>query len=254
MKRVLVSTGRIVLAVVLVFILLLAPGILIVPVTLLVGWWWSLGRLFTVWHPAPHAVVVFFLAVIVLVVGTHVFLRWLHGRLKNGEAVGKSPAWRWKWTLCGFAMIFCTLLGICCIVLTTHQLYWVSKSSDPVFTDPILDRVAMIRSLFSLNQEADAVKWDSTRTRAAFWQRVFTSPGQPASEIFQPIWIEKDGMTLRAIILVPRHPLQYSKARIMVMEPGTNHAEKLSELPKVLVSFGLGRPDEFASPPPPPRP
>jgi hypothetical protein len=64
--------------------------------------------------------------------------------------------------------------------------------------------------------------------------------GQPATETIQPVWIEKDDHTLRAIILIPRRPLVRATASVSVLQPGTKIAShKLDELPQVLASFGI---------------
>ena len=218
--------------------------------TLLTGWWLSAGRLLNGWHTALASVFLFALTVIVVVAGTHAFLRWLHGSFYSAR--GKSPpaAWRWIWTLCGFAMVVCALLGICCVVLTTHQLYWMAKSPDPVFTNPLRDRARGFRAAVTLQHEAEAVQWDGAKTQAAFWQRLVTGPGQPAAETFQPVWIEPDGRTLRGVILIPRHPLHVVAASVFVIQPGTNILDRpLSELPQLLASFDIGGSAETATPP-----
>jgi hypothetical protein len=245
--------------IVLGFLVLIIPELLTVPVTvlmtLLTGWWFSLGRLLNVWHPALPSVLLFGVTVIVVVAGTHAFLSWLHGSLCRAKGAAPAPVWPWKWTLCGFAMIVCALLGIGCVVLTTHQLYWMAKSTDPVFTDPMRDRVSAIWAVSVLQHEAEAAQWDRAKTQAAFWQKVSTQPGQPAAEGIQPVWIEPDGRTLRGVILVPRHPLFDRTASVFVIQPGKHILDRpLSELPQVLTSFDIGGSGETATPPAEARP
>jgi hypothetical protein len=244
MKRSFLRIG-VMAAILLVFVALVEPSILGVIITLLItlltGWWSSLGRLLGNWHPAFHAVLLFTLTVVAILAGTNAFLRWLYACLRNGVGT-KYPVWRWKWTLCGYAMLFCAFMAICSIVLTTHQLYWMSKSSDPLFADPYRKSSAALIAAETLKEYAEDVQWDSTKTRAAFWQQQdVTRPGEPVSEAIQPVWIEKDGVTLRAVVLVPRHPLFSARHGLMVIQPGTNLVERnLSELPQVLASFGIG--------------
>ena len=249
MKRTFLRIGVMAVAVLLVFVVLVGPGILAIPITLLIGWWSSLVRLLKIWHPAPHAVLLFTLTVILIVAGTNAFMRWLYACLRSGVGSTKAPAWRWKWTMCGYAMLFCALLAICSVVLTTHQLYWMSKSSDPLFTDPFREKLVTLNAAMMLQKDAEDVQWDSAKTRAAFWQQDFTRAGQPASEAIQPVWIEKDGV-MRGVILVPRHPLQSVTARLTVIQPGTNLVTRnLSELPQVLASFGIGNTSEGSNRP-----
>jgi hypothetical protein len=95
MKRTLVKLA-VVLALVSLFIsLFIGPGLLAAPITLLIGWWFSMVRLLKAWHPGPSGIALFVLAVIVMVVGTHGFLRWVYayGRAPaNGHA---PPKWQW---------------------------------------------------------------------------------------------------------------------------------------------------------------
>jgi hypothetical protein len=92
-----------------------------------------------------------------------------------------------------------------------------------------------------LQKEADLLHWDSAKTRESFLQNDSAGSGQPAAETIQPVWIEKDDHSLRAIILIPRRPLFRASAWVSVLQPGTNVANyQLDELPQVLASFGIG--------------
>lgn len=65
-------------------------------------------------------------------------------------------------------------------------------------------------------------------------------PENLPAETIHPVWIEKDSETLRAIVLIPRRPLIRAEARVVVLQPGTNYAVGVDELPRVLASFGIG--------------
>ena len=240
MNRSLLRIAVIALAVVLLFIVMVGAGFLAAPVTLFIGWWASLVRFLKAWHFNSNAVWLFLFAMVALVAGTHVFLRWLYASLKNKPESNFPSRWPWKWTLCGCAMLFCALLAICCVVLTTHQVYWMSKSSDPFFADPFREKSSTLLAAMTLQKDAEELNWDSGKTPASFWQAVSTGIGKPAWETVQPVWIEKDSHTLRAVILIPRRPMFHAKSRLAIIQPGSELAMRnLNELPRVLSSFGI---------------
>jgi hypothetical protein len=247
-----------VLVVFLLFLAVVAPEFMDVRVaamTLLFGWRPSLVRLFGAWHPGRGGGVwLFVFAAAVLVAGSHAFLRWLYASLRNPNDSRWPAAWRWKWTLGGFAMLGCTLLAICSVVLTTHQIYWISKSSDPLFAHPDREGLGVDSVAKELQTKAEELQWNSVKTQDSFRRNEFTGSGLPAAETIQPVWVEKEVHSLRAIILIPRRPLFRAKARVAVLQPGTNFACKLEELPQVLASFGMGSARQVFSQGTPPRP
>jgi hypothetical protein len=224
----------------LLFILFVGPGLLAPPIVLLIGWWPSAARLFNAWHPHVVGVILFVLAMVVLVVGTHAFAGWTYRHLRSGES-SLLPNWRWKWTLGGFGVVFCTLAAISSLVLTTHQLYWLSKSSEPMFTDPFRGKAMMWHVAYELQKKAEEVQWDTLKTRTFWKEEAARVTAQPALETMQPIWVEQNDHQLRAIILVPRRPVRRDRARVVVIQQGANLVNrKLDELPQVLASFGIG--------------
>jgi hypothetical protein len=212
---------------------LVGPDVLI---TVLVGWARSAARLFQAWHPATSGLVLFALAVLVLVVGSHAFLRWLHAKAQShregGEA--KQTQWLWKWTLSGFGFAFCALLAIVSAVLTAHQVYWLANATDPWFVASGRERIQAIRVASDLQLAADRHQWDSAKTQTAFWGMGSADTTPPTWETFQPLWVAQDERTLRAVVLIPRRPMQRAAARLVVLRPGTNFTTaKLGELPQV---------------------
>lgn len=248
MKRTLVRLTVLLILVLLLFVLLFGPGLLAAPITLLIGWYSSLARLIKAWHPSPGGVMLFALAVVMMVAGTHRFLRWVYAYARP-SANGHAPReWRWKWTICGFGVLTCSLLAICAMVLTTHQVYWMSKSSVPLFTDPFRERLPILRVEVDLQKKAEEFHWDSAKTREFFMHDTSFGFGEPPTEAIQPIWIENDDHSLQAIVIIPRRPLHRAIARVTVLRPGTNTTtHRLEELPKVLSSLGIGRGEQSAA-------
>src|SRR5215831_4027779 len=153
---------------ILVFTVMIGPGVLALPFTLAIGWWPAAARLLKVWRTNPGSIVLFSLAVIILVGGSHAFARWLHKRVRTIESNGLPREWSWKWTVCGFGILFCTLLSIASLVLMTHQLFWISKSFDPLFIDPYRGRFVMRDKAVTLQRAAEESHWDAAGIREAF--------------------------------------------------------------------------------------
>jgi hypothetical protein len=240
MRRAVIRLAVLLTMVLLLFILLIGPGLLAAPITLLIGWWSSIARLLKVWHPGSSGIALFLLAVLVMVAGTHLFLRWVFASAHEPAEDRVPPEWRWKWTVCGFGLVTCSLLAICAMVLTTHQIYWISRSADSLFTDPFRERVRVLSFAVTLQKAADELQWNSLKTRAFVLQKSFTG-SDVMTEAIQPVWIEKDEHSLRGIVLVPRRPMHRATARLTVLRPGTNYTtHRLEELPAVLASFGIG--------------
>ncbi len=241
MRRTLMRGGTLVLAVVLVFSVMVGPGLLALPWALLFGWIPAGARLAAAWHPTTSGIILFVLAALALVSGSHVFLRWLHAAFQAGHVSAVQGHWRWQWTLCVYGIGFFGLVAICCLVLSVHQLYWFSKSTDPLFADSRREAVGIRVVAQTLQSGADDAQWNASRTRAVFWQTLAPTTGRPALETFQPIWVPRDDQFLRAVVLVPRQPLIRARARLAVIQPGAPvQGRKLETLPDVLASFGIG--------------
>ena len=210
------------------------------PLLLLFGWTISAVRFVHAWHFSAGAVALFVFAVILLVTGSHAFLRWLYRSAHRDQAnAGAAPTgWRWKWTLCGYGIGACSLIAIACVVLTIHQVYWMSRSSEPWYENRSATFLVLSYTAHGLTETADACGWDSTKTRAAFWAG--TGYGRPPGELLQPIWIPRDQTTLQAILLVPRQELTNRVNRFALMQPGTNIVlQPLGTLPTTLARLGV---------------
>jgi len=229
-----------VLAILALLIFFYCPGLYAPPFALCFGWISAMLRYVAVWHPSLSSIIWFSAALATLIVGAHLFLGWLYSSIR-GEQLGSLPVnWRWKWTLCGFGAAACSLLAIVCIVLTTHQVFWMSKSSDSLLVELTIDR-AVIRSVAQdLKRAAEAEHWDSGKIRAGFYRQQDAILKGVAVEGFEPVWVSGDNQSLRAIILSPRSPLHRSTASVIVIAPDKeNAAHPLDELQQVLVSLGV---------------
>lgn len=224
-----------------IFMLILDPQTFVLVVAALsTGWIHTIGRLAMRSRISSGEVMLFVLSAGALVIGAHYFFCWVWASLKRPEETATIRKWRWKWTLCGFAIQAFVLFAIGSLVLATHQLYWISKSSESLAADPNLEAYQTENAAENLRKVAMTYNWNVSATRAFFFQRLFLSRGLPAAEIVRPIWIQRDKQTLRAIILVPRHPLLEDTASVAFIQPGGPYEiHKCSELPQILANFGI---------------
>jgi hypothetical protein len=226
------------------FTLLVSPHIFGPPLLLLFGWAFAINRLIQAWHPSAPAVVLFTAGLLALVFGSHAFMRWLFGNMQRpaGEARESSQPWRLKWTVCGYGILFCALLAIATFVLTTHQIYWISRSEEPWFIDARTKFMTFIVVRNNLQREAETNHWDPAKTRAAFWKMEAVRDRSPAWETLQTVWLEKDPATLQAILLVPRQLSARGTTRFAIIQPGQNfNTQDLDRLPEVIASFASGK-------------
>lgn len=226
--------------------MVIVPSVVIIPFVLLTGWVPSAARLIAGWQPPPGTVVGFLLAAAALVAGTHAFVRWLyrHGQTPPGAQDDSPPAegrpWKWRWTLCGFGLGFCSLVAIIAFVLTAHQTYWMSKSSDPWFVNRWRIQVPQAEVERALLEATETNRWNLAQTRAVFEAASSRSSAEPVLEAVRPIWIEADDQTLKAIVLIPRRPALQSRGWITVIRrKGAVTHDKLDRLPIVMAEFGI---------------
>lgn len=73
---------------------------------------------------------------VLLVAGSHLFLRWLY-RETAGDGPGHSAAakrqWRWRWTLSGFAVLLLMFCAGMAAIGVAHQTAWLVTSPKPLY-------------------------------------------------------------------------------------------------------------------------
>jgi hypothetical protein len=224
-------------------LLLILPEVVVpwffIVVAVLFGWVMSALRLVRECQPTIGAAFVFVVAVGALIAGTHYFISWLIRNWGGETNFPRLTEWRWKWTVCGIGIVVCSVLAISALILTTHQIYWLAKSSDPFFVDPWSERRNVPGMAIAIKEEADACSWNPSRVH-----QLITNNHESRFflEIVDPILVEKDGNAIQAIVLVARHPLAQSGAKLAVVRPGmTNSILPVEELANVLASFKPGK-------------
>jgi hypothetical protein len=227
----------------LIFLLLFMPEILVLPVTLLSGWWPAGARLLPRVHELGMNLVWFFLGFVLLILFCQLFLRWLCGALKTGkEEKIEIHNWRFQWTMLGLGISGCSVLAIVSIVLVTHQLYWLSKGNDHWFENPYQESTITKVAANSLDINGRACAWNAQALATMFWNGGWKFENEPIWEQVKPIWITNGTSNLQAILLIPRQPRSVNSKWGLVI-PGTNVTfRRMDELPSVLASYGILRP------------
>ena len=67
-----------------------------------------------------------------LVVGTHLFLRWLYREMRRADGADAS-AWKWRWTLGGQALVLLMFVAGTAMVGIAHQTAWLARSPEPLY-------------------------------------------------------------------------------------------------------------------------
>ncbi len=103
------------------------PGLMLVPLTLAIGWIKSAGRFLSVVQPSTGTVTGLILLAGVLLVGTHAFCAWV------GRARPASSPWHWRWTCSAYAALVLVLFACAALVGIAHQTAWMVSSPEPIF-------------------------------------------------------------------------------------------------------------------------
>lgn len=82
-----------------------------------IHWRWDM-----VWSTAAYA--------LTLVIGAHLFLRWLHREMSSTQA---SAKWRWSWTLSGFCLVLLMFTAGMAAIGVAHQTGWLIRSPEPLY-------------------------------------------------------------------------------------------------------------------------
>ena len=129
MRAVLRALGVLVLVVVGAFLILCAGLFVIVelPFRIAFGWVWYLARVVPNWNPDPVTVATAVGCLVGLVVGGHLFLRWLY------SATSDEPReWPWRWTLKGVALVVVMFVAGIAVTGLIHQATWLARSPEPL--------------------------------------------------------------------------------------------------------------------------
>ena len=92
---------------------------------------------------------------LLLLAGGHSFLRWLYREMRGPAA---PPAWRMRWTLGGFLIIFLMFISGMATIGAAHQTAWLIHSPEPLLrTSRVLEVANRIKCASNLRQIGEAL-------------------------------------------------------------------------------------------------
>jgi hypothetical protein len=163
----------VVIAILFVLVALLVPvnvWVIEVPLTLAFGWATYLWRVVPKANPDPWTVGTAVACLAGVLVGSHVFLRWLVGR----------ELWSWKRTLRCVGLVVLMFVAGIAVVGTIHQTSWLVRSPEPLVGGGLRQAPARIQSANNLKQIGIAVhNWYGNENPPEVARSTFTPTGEP---------------------------------------------------------------------------
>lgn len=120
----------------------LGPGIPVIDIPVVVTLFLTIGWAAFIWRVVPQLTLrldLFFSTVVyatVLVIGVHLFLRWLFREIARSTNEIETPrTWRWRWTLSGFVLIILMFAAGISAIGIVHQTTWLIRSPFRIFME-----------------------------------------------------------------------------------------------------------------------
>jgi hypothetical protein len=219
---------------VILFLMVFIPTLVIVTFQLayiaLFGWISSFIRLVQRFEHHHSSLTWFALAAMGLFFGAHFFLRWVYSHRRASSTDRSSRVWPLRWTACGFGIMACTLIAAACAVLTVHQSFWLARSSEPMFAP--VNPYLQFSDAFSIASMTSTNRLRTGQIRARYDRTML--------EEARVLVVGEENEPVRAVIVIPRHPLIRSAARVYLMEHGTDVVStNLNGLPEILDRYGI---------------
>lgn len=135
-----------------VLLLLLCSGmgaffLLESPYYLALGWIYYLVRVVPQVRPDPAAVGTAVVCLAVVTLGCHLFARWLHAHVRP-----ESPAWSWRWTARGVAVVILLFVAGTAAVGVVHQTAWLATAKEKLLTGGVREASAKMTSNNNMKQ------------------------------------------------------------------------------------------------------
>src|SRR5436309_2896101 len=70
---------------------------------------------------------------LLLIAGSHLFLRWLYREMKGANDASNRDTWKWRWTLSGFSIVVLMFAAGIAVTGVAHQVTWMSRSGEPLY-------------------------------------------------------------------------------------------------------------------------
>ena len=107
---------------------------------ILFGWVKFLSRIRDEMKPDAAALAVIGFCASTLLIGFHLFARWLSGAIRENRAdAAPAKPWRLRWSATIVGLVLALFLAGIAAIGVVHQTLWLSSSPEPIF-QPIRNR------------------------------------------------------------------------------------------------------------------
>ena len=201
------------------------PALVLIPLTLAIGWVKSTGRFVSVVQLSAPTVAWSIIALGVLLAGTHAFCTWA-----RQARTGTVGVWPWRWTCSFYCALALVLFASAALVGIAHQTGWMISSQEPVFKS----RKATLQEWMQLRnvgkeilERARTNEWNFARLKSDL-----TAQGSTWEE-FAFYFVGDSNGTPDCVILLPRNPKYQTE--IGIVERATFHTRPFRDLSELLV-------------------
>jgi len=98
------------------------------------------------------------LCVMALVIGSHLFLRWLYNQTSGDGTSPDARRWPWRWTLSGAGLVLLMFSAGIGAIGVVHQTAWLATSPVPLIDEQGRETVNRIRCASNLRQIGQALQ------------------------------------------------------------------------------------------------
>jgi prepilin-type processing-associated H-X9-DG protein len=96
--------------------------------------------------------------VFVLVIGSHLFLRWLYRQTAAEGVSADGRRWRWRWTLAGAGLVFLMFSAGIGATGVVHQTAWLATSPVPLVHERTREEASRVKCASNLRQIGQALQ------------------------------------------------------------------------------------------------
>jgi len=100
------------------------------------AWIWFIARVVPQLHYRWDMIGSALIYALLFVAGSHLFLNWVCREVRpttSGERANQGSAWKWRWTLSGFAIVVLMFASGIALTGIVHQVTWMSRSGEPLY-------------------------------------------------------------------------------------------------------------------------
>jgi hypothetical protein len=202
-------------------------GLLLIPLTLAIGWVKSTGRFVSVVQLSAATVVWSIVIVGVLLVGTHTFCAWV----RQAQSSTSSP-WKWRWTCSFYCALVLVLFASASLVGIAHQTGWMIGSKEPFFKRrwDLAERMRLRNVAGSVLELARTNQWDFVRVK----RELVKLPSGSNWESFAFYLVGESNGAPDRLILFRRNPKYQTE--IGIVERDNFHTRPFRDLAELLRS------------------